>query len=272
MSGATGQAKQVVRVRVWDLLEQAGAVEPGVHGYIPAFTGADAAADRLAQLPAWQAAQVVKAVPDRAQQPVRERALRDGKLLYMAVPRLADDLPFYVLDPAQLTVPPGQAADREQAALIAAKTDVDHMRRVDLVVCGSVAVNHEGTRLGKGAGYSDIEVALLQEAGLIGPSTLIVTTVHPLQVLDEPLPETSHDFSVDLIITPDEIIQCSPQRRPGGLDWQHLTPTQIAAIPALAAKATATQADLGAGGRRSGADRADLSCDDGADGADLHRP
>ena len=47
-----------------------------------------------------------------------------------------------------------------------------------MVVCGSVAVNRRGARLGKGAGYSDIEVALLQEAGLIGPSTVIVTTVH----------------------------------------------------------------------------------------------
>ena len=26
---------------------------------------------------------------------------RDGKLLYMAVPMLADDLPFYVLDPGE---------------------------------------------------------------------------------------------------------------------------------------------------------------------------
>lgn len=52
-----------------------------------------------------------------------------------------------------------------------------------MVVCGSVAVNRRGTRLGKGAGYSDIEVALLQEAGLIGPSTVIMTTVHPPQVV-----------------------------------------------------------------------------------------
>jgi 5-formyltetrahydrofolate cyclo-ligase len=39
--------------------------------------------------------------------------LRDGKLLYMAIPRLADDLPFYVLDPARLAVPPAEAASRE---------------------------------------------------------------------------------------------------------------------------------------------------------------
>ena len=48
-----------------------------------------------------------------------------------------------------------------------------------------MAVNRDGTRLGKGPGYSDLEVALLAEAGLIGPATVIVTTVHPLQVLDD---------------------------------------------------------------------------------------
>ena len=55
------------------------------------------------------------------------------------------------------------------------------MRFVDLVVCGSVAVNERGARLGKGAGYSDIEVGLLAEAGLIGERTTIATTVHELQ-------------------------------------------------------------------------------------------
>ena len=199
----------------------------------------DAAADRLAHLPVWHAARVIKAVPDRAQQPVRERALRDGKLLYMAVPMLADDLPFCVLDPASLTVPPPEAASRETAARIAPKIALDQMRPIDMVVCGSVAVNRQGARLGKGAGYSDIEVALLQEAGLIGPSTVIVTTVHPLQVIDAALPETEHDFSVDLIVTPDEVIECGPPRRPRGLYWEHLTEDKIAAIPVLAARAAA---------------------------------
>ena len=36
------------------------------------------------------------------------RALRDGKLLYMAVPRLAEDPPFYELDPRSLPVPAGR--------------------------------------------------------------------------------------------------------------------------------------------------------------------
>ena len=115
MTTGIDQAKQAIRARVWDLLVAERVVEPGVHGYIPAFTGADAAADRLAALPEWRAAQVVKAVPGRAQQPVRERALRDGKLLYVAVPKLAAELPFFVLGPADLTAAPGGRADRSSA-------------------------------------------------------------------------------------------------------------------------------------------------------------
>jgi 5-formyltetrahydrofolate cyclo-ligase len=120
---------------------------------------------------------------------------------------------------------------------VARKVGVGELRPVDLIVCGSVAVNRQGARLGKGAGYSDIEVALLQEAGLIGPQTTIVTTVHSLQVVDDELPETEHDFSVDLIVTPDEVIACSPPRRPTGLIWEKLGEEKIAAIPVLAARA-----------------------------------
>ncbi|MDQ2876034.1 MAG: 5-formyltetrahydrofolate cyclo-ligase [Actinomycetota bacterium] len=238
------QAKQGARERVWTLLEQAHAVAPGVYGRIPAFAGADEAADRLAALPVWQRAEIIKAVPDKAQLPVRARALEAGKLVYMAVPMLADALPFYLLDPKTLTVSPTEAAAREVAARVARKVSVEQMQPVNLVICGSVAVNREGVRLGKGAGYSDIEVALLQEAGLIGPETTIVTTVHSLQVVDEPLPETEHDFSVDLIVTPDEVIQCGPPRRPAGLIWEHLSPEKIRAIPVLGERLRAERTTL----------------------------
>jgi 5-formyltetrahydrofolate cyclo-ligase len=241
VSAEIDEAKKAIRRRIWDLLVAERVVERGVHGSIPVFAGAEAAADRLAALPEWRAAQVVKSVPDRAQQPVRERALRDGKLLYVAVPRLAADLPFFVLDPAQLSAAPAEASSREHAARHARKVGVEDMQRVDVVVCGSVAVNRRGSRLGKGAGYSDIAIALLQEAGRIGPSTVIVTIVHLLQVVDEPMPETEHDFSVDLIVTPDDVIPCEPQRRPSGLYWNNLTATKIAAIPVLAARAAAAR-------------------------------
>ena len=103
----------------------------------------------------------------------------------------------------------GSAARSSPPTRAAQNVSVGEMRPVQLVVCGSVAVNRAGARPGKGAGYSDIEVTLLAVAGLIGPGTVIVTTVHPSQVIDGPLPETGHDLRVDLIITPGEVIEAA---------------------------------------------------------------
>jgi 5-formyltetrahydrofolate cyclo-ligase len=237
------QHKQRVRQRIWDALDRANAVhDTTAHGRIPHFKGAEAAANRLAGLPSWHGAQFIKAVPDKAQLPVRARALAEGKTVYMAVPRLADRLPFYLLDPSRLTVPSREAAASRVAAEVAPRGDVDALHPVDMVVVGTVAVSRSGARIGKGAGYSDLEFAILMEAGLISPGTVVVTTVHPLQVLDEDLPTTDHDFGVDLIVTPDEIITCAAPHRPSGLVWEHLDPEKIASIPMLAARA-AQQAD-----------------------------
>ncbi|MEN3306672.1 MAG: 5-formyltetrahydrofolate cyclo-ligase [Micromonosporaceae bacterium] len=228
------QTKQQARERIWSLLEREGAAPPGVAGHIPNFVGADQAAERLAVLEAWRAAEVIKTNPDKAQLPVRVRVLHEGKLLYMAVPRLATPKPFYLLDPVVLTTPFATAASSAAAANAAPTIAVDVMRPVDLVVCGSVAVNRQGVRVGKGEGYSDIEVALLTEAGLIRPETVIVTTVHQLQVVEDELPEIEHDFSVDLIVTPDEVIRCGPARRPNGIVLSQLSAAKVAEIPVLA--------------------------------------
>lgn len=237
-SSTTESSKQAIRERVWNLLQTRHAVRAAsVYGHIPDFIGAAAAAERLAGLPAWKAASVIKAVPDTAQLPVRVRALSEGKIVYMAVPRLADIRPFYVLDPLALTLPPSRAASSHGAATTAPKVSVSELRPIDLVVCGSVAVSRHGERIGKGAGYSDLEVALLQEAGLLGPHTVIATTVHPLQVLDEHLPTADHDFELDLIVTSNQVIPCSPPRQRTGILWEHLSSDYISTIPVLASRA-----------------------------------
>ncbi|UED87799.1 5-formyltetrahydrofolate cyclo-ligase [Streptomyces profundus] len=241
MSGErTHEAKEVVRERVWKLLEQRNAAPNGASGRIPSFVGADSAAVRLSGHPTWQRASVIKAVPDRAQLPVRARALEEGKRVYMAASKLATPKPFYLLDPETLTVPPHEAAERRTAAKHAKPVDLTEMPHVDFIVCGSVAVNPQGVRLGKGAGYSDIEMALLQEANLIDSRTLIATTVHELQIVDEPLPEAGHDFRVDLIVTAERVIECAPYRRPSGIIWPSLEEAKIAAIPALASRRPST--------------------------------
>lgn len=238
MNPTTGStaAKNRLRQKIWALLdaENIGRTGP-VQGKIPDFSGADQAARLLADHPTWGAAKVVKANPDKAQAEVRLDAVKTGKLLYMAVPKIATPDPFYLIDPNNLQVPAELAVSGKGAAKHTPRTGLGRMNTVDVIVCGSVAVNTNGVRIGKGAGYSDIEMSLLAQAGLVTDDTLIVTTVHSLQVVDEAIPEADHDVSVDLIVTPEEVIACPSRRRPSGIDWQALGEDKINAIPVLQA-------------------------------------
>ncbi len=154
-------AKAALREEVWSAMSAARVARfPGAAGRIPNFTGAEAAAERLRGLPAWQAAGTLKANPDSAQWPVRQRALEDDKVVYMAVPRLAEPEPFFALDPARLSEPPRKAASISGAARSAQRVTLAELDPVDLVVMGCVAAGEDGARLGKGGGFADLEFAL----------------------------------------------------------------------------------------------------------------
>lgn len=227
-------AKQAVREDTWARLQRAHVARfPGARGRIPNFVGAEAAAARLATLTEWRTAMVIKANPDSPQLPVRSRALSDGKRLYVAVPRLRSEKPFVLLDPARLRVSPRQAASIAGGSRAGFAVSIARMEHIDLVVCGTVAVNRRGVRVGKGGGFSDLEFALLAQAGLIDGETTIATTVHPLQVVDGTLPETAHDFRVDLIVTPDQVIRARRSHRPTGILWNDLDDEKLAAVPVL---------------------------------------
>lgn len=233
-------AKADLRREVWAAMRAARIARfPGAEGRIPNFTGAEAAAERLRGMPVWAAASTLKANPDSAQLPVRQRALEDGKIVYMAVPRLAGAEPFFALDPDNLSEPPRKAASIGGATRSARRVMLSELTAVDLVVMGCVAVGEDGARLGKGGGFADLEFALATEAGLIGPDTVRVTTVHELQVCAPgSIPVTEHDVAVQFIVTPERVIDCrARQDAPpvAGIRWEDLTAEKVAAIPLLSA-------------------------------------
>lgn len=228
--------KQALRVRVWTLLERRGVgrFPLPLTDRIPNFAGAAEAADRLAALPEWRAAKRLKCNPDAPQRAVRLRALREGKDVYVAVPRLAAPRCFLHLDPRRLGERLAGAATIKGAAALGVPISPHELPRIDLVVAGSVAVNRKGARLGKGGGYSDLEFALAAELGAVDARTTVVTTVHDLQILGEAIPMTSHDVPIDLIVTPTRVIPCLRIfGRPERIEWGALTPEQVAAMPAL---------------------------------------
>lgn len=228
--------KQQVRERVWRALASDDAVASDPVGRIPNFRGAEATAKHLAALPGWQPTRTVKSNPDKPQAAVRVLALTQGKTLFMAVPKLAEVRPFYHLNPILNDHTAQEAATSAVAGEFAPTVEVDAMGHIDFIISGSVAVNQQGVRIGKGAGYADLEIALLIDAGLVDEHTILATTVHDSQVLDEDLPEEPHDFRLDWIITPTRVIRCPKSTRPRGLDWERIPPEKIDAIPALAAR------------------------------------
>lgn len=226
------QARQLVYRR----LRQAGAARfpfP-IEGRIPNFVGAEQAARRLRELPVYRQARAVKVNPDAPQLPVRAAVLEDGKVLYMPTPRLRGS--FVRIRPED--VPAGHARRAASLAFCrryGAEVRLDDPRQafgpVDLVVAGSVAVTREGARAGKGEGYSDLEYAILRELG--HPDVPVVTTVHPLQMVDGLVME-AHDLPVDYIVTPQEIIETrTPYPKPTGIDWARVTEEDLREMPVL---------------------------------------
>jgi len=229
------KTKDAIREKIWQLLQRRKVARfPGAEGRIPNFIGAETCARVLADTSFWKQAEVLKVNPDSPQRAIRHKALEAGKIIYMAVPRLHSDKPFIELDPTKLKCSAYVASSIKGAAQHGRPVSLDEVRKIDLIVCGSVAVNQRGARVGKGGGYSDLEFALLTEGKKIGLKTPIVTSVHPLQIVQEDIPMTDHDIPLTVIVTPEEVIEVpSSFRRPKGIYWKILPEEKIAAIPVL---------------------------------------
>ena len=199
-------AKDEIRMRVWRLMEEKGIAsfpKPIFHR-IPNFIGARKAAQNLKQLPEYKSAKTIFCNPDSPQKPIREMALRDSKILVMATPRLRKG--FLLLDPHVIPQNRIFEASSIRGAFKHGRFIKPSEVKVDLFVAGSVAVSQDGRRLGKGTGYSDQEYAILKKAGSLAPETLVVTTVHDVQIVEKS-PRNEWDVPVDVIVTPTRVIR-----------------------------------------------------------------
>ncbi len=210
--------KQMLREKIWRLLEERNVARfpRPVYGRIPNFEGAEQAAYRIIKLEIWRKARVVKSNPDSPQKPLRYHALREGKTLIMASPKLREG--FLLIDPRK--IPPsklGFAASIRGAFIYGRKISLTEMPKIDLIVTGCVAVDRKGHRLGKGGGYAELEYAILREIKAIDEDTPVVTTVHDLQIVDR-VPFEEHDLTVDFIATPRRLYEIKPRPpKPKGL-------------------------------------------------------
>lgn len=225
-------SKSAARDWAWDALEDRGLARFPFppHGRIPNFAGAEVAAERLFAEPEWRDAEVIKVNPDSPQRFVREQALARGIRVYVPTPKLAGG--FHLLDPAD--IPPqhhGEAATLKSMSRWSRVVALEDMPQLDAIVTGCAAVTATGKRAGKGAGYSDLEYAILRELGY--RPVPVATTVHDVQVVED-FPIEANDIPLTVICTPERTIRVSkPPPPPAGVDWSRLDEDALAAMPVL---------------------------------------
>ncbi len=228
-----------IREEVYNKLEKNNATRPPypIRGRIPNFKGAEQAAELLARTPEWRNSKIIKVNPDSPQRPVRLKALKEGKTLIMPTPRIRQG--FLLLPGGDIPEEYKRYASTIRGAfrfgilldtIPKIKTTI---KGIDLIVEGSVAIDKNCNRLGKGEGYGDIEYGILTELGIVDEKTPIATTIHDLQLVDN-IPRKPHDVPVDLIVTNTRIIRCGKRgHRPKGIDYESLPKEKLDAIPLL---------------------------------------
>lgn len=196
--------KEKLRKQIWNTLEsnKLSKNPKPLHGRIPNFFGSTAAAKELRTTEEWINSKIIFSSPDSAQKSVREFALRDGKLLIMASPKLKNG--YLLINPLDIKENEKEASTINGAFKYGKQ--IEKFPKVDLVIEGSVAVDIKGNRLGKGGGYGDVEIKRLFEENAINIETPVVTTVHEIQIVDN-VPTEAHDQKINMIVTPKRVIR-----------------------------------------------------------------
>lgn len=236
---AVEPTKRSLRVQTWRKIQESrcGMGFNAIFNRIPGFVDSEKAASLLAETEEFKKAENIKVNIDRALYWIKLETLLRGKTLFLPATRDSSALYLKVDVPANAT--------DEQMKDILNIQDVQQHRteisfenpvKLNLVVIGSVVVSRDGYRIGRGNGFTDLDIGLLIEIGSITPDTIIATMVHDLQVVDS-LPLglfQKYDTPVDLIVTPTQVIHV-PNRlpRPAGLFWELLSQRRLRMIPVL---------------------------------------
>jgi 5-formyltetrahydrofolate cyclo-ligase len=192
--------------------------------FIPDFEGSEKAARFLMKLTAYRGAQTILVTPDNCLEDFRHLALTQDKTL--VVPTFGLRRGFIVLDPTVLDTTDFKWAatldGMERAGQAVKPSNLRELGRIDLLVTGAVAVTTDGTHIGGGQAFLDLEWAALRELALTAADTTVVAVAHDLQVLDEHIQRGQHQCHISTICTPTRTLQCPPADQPPGILWDRL--------------------------------------------------
>ena len=151
-----------------------------------------------------------------------------------------DSALFYKLDPKFLRRHQLEnAATKNGAAELGTVIQLQALKQihVDLIIIPSVVVNPiTGARIGKGKGYADLEYAIMSQMGCVTNKTVVITTCHESQLIND-IPNEAmeeHDLPVDIIVTPKRYIYTKRVfPRPTRILWNNLDADMMTNIPVL---------------------------------------
>jgi len=203
---------------------------------IPDFDKSEIAIDRLVELEAYKTCRYAFITPDNCLVDLRRRMIEQGIPFVMSTYGIYRG--FVLIEPGM--VPKG-------AELYAAWLDgMEHFGRpislqetaakgaFDLMVTGASAVSVDGVRFGKGHGFFDLEWGMFTDVGIADETTSVVAVVHDCQFVEDKLQPTETDILVDYVSTPTTLHHVRNRgRRPRGVKWELLEPSQIDATPPL---------------------------------------
>lgn len=233
--------KASVRERVWSELRKVAVPDSRFHydfgEFIADFEGGEQAVARLTDHRFYRDADLVFITPDNCLDRLRLQALRDGKTVLMTTYSIKRG--FWLLDPREidpdLYLYASTLDGMERVGLPVSLRDIAAtIEKVDYMVTGTGAINHEGVRFGKGHGFFDAEWGMLYRIGRITTDTPCAAVVHDCQVLREKLTPDVYDTVVDVIFTPTRTIEVSAPHKPTcGILWDRLDPHMFDTIPPL---------------------------------------
>lgn len=231
---------KIIRQRIWEKLNAVARPDTRFHmnfaEVIPDFEGSEAAIDRIAALPAYEASKFAFITPDNCLVDLRRRMIEAQMPFVMSTYGIFRG--FLLIEPG--SVPKGAELyaawldGMEHFGKPVSLEDITRMGRFDFMATGASAVSVDGVRFGKGHGYFDLEWGMFTDLGLADDQTPVVACVHDVQVVEDKLHPSETDILVDLIATPTRLVTVERRgRRPRGIKWDLLLSEQIQSTPPL---------------------------------------
>ena len=203
-----------------------------VYHRIPNFIGSDAASQQLLKIPEFMRSRIVKVNPDRPQTHARYLCLKHNKRLFVPPAGLKQNailteikIPSHLKrDDKTLRYAATRKGFEQFGHLVGLRELIrwDPRHKMDVVIIGSVAIDVDtGYRIGKGEGFADMEIAIMNEFGLIDANTTFIVTMHDCQLqrgIGMALFDPDTDTRLDYICTPTQIIKVKRRSSSRGVD------------------------------------------------------